>query len=501
MAKSYILALDQGTTSSRAIVFDQNGQITAMAQREFPQRFPAPGLVEHDPEDIWDSQLSTAREAIERAGVVASDIAGIGITNQRETTIVWERDTGRPIHNAIVWQSRLTAAICDDLIARGWGDRVRAKTGLVIDPYFSGTKLKWLLDNVPGARERAQRGELLFGTVDSFLIWRLSGGRAHVTDYSNASRTLMFNIHTLDWDDELLAELNVPRVMLPRALPSSFGYAHTDPTHFGAPIPIAGDAGDQQAATFGQACFETGTAKNTYGTGCFMLLNTGSEARASEHGLLTTIAWALGPAESPHVTYAFEGSVFVAGAAVQWLRDGLGIISKSEDIEGLAASVPDSGGVYVVPAFVGLGAPYWDARARGAILGLTRGSTGGHVARATIASMAYQTRDVLEAMLADSGLPLKALRVDGGAAVNDLLMQFQADQLGVPVQRPRIRETTALGAAYLAGLAVGVWRDQSELASHWQLDREFRPSMPEPERERLYRGWRKAVSRAREWEE
>ena len=501
MAKSYILALDQGTTSSRAIVFDQNGQITAMAQREFPQRFPAPGLVEHDPEDIWDSQLSTAREAIERAGVVASDIAGIGITNQRETTIVWERDTGRPIHNAIVWQSRLTAAICDDLIARGWGDRVRAKTGLVIDPYFSGTKLKWLLDNVPGARERAQRGELLFGTVDSFLIWRLSGGRAHVTDYSNASRTLMFNIHTLDWDDELLAELNVPRVMLPRALPSSFGYAHTDPTHFGAPIPIAGDAGDQQAATFGQACFETGTAKNTYGTGCFMLLNTGSEARASEHGLLTTIAWALGPAETPHVTYAFEGSVFVAGAAVQWLRDGLGIISKSEDIEGLAASVPDSGGVYVVPAFVGLGAPYWDARARGAILGLTRGSTGGHVARATIASMAYQTRDVLEAMLADSGLPLKALRVDGGAAVNDLLMQFQADQLGVPVQRPRIRETTALGAAYLAGLAVGVWRDQSELASHWQLDREFRPSMPEPERERLYRGWRKAVSRAREWEE
>lgn len=497
----YILALDQGTTSSRAILFDETGQIKSVAQQEFPQLFPAPGLVEHDPEDIWRSQLTTAQEAIARAGVSATDIAAIGVTNQRETTIVWERATGRPIHNAIVWQSRLTAPICDDLTARGWGERVRAKTGLVIDPYFSGTKVKWLLDNVAGARERAQRGELLFGTVDTFLIWRLSAGRAHVTDYSNASRTLLFNIHTLDWDDELLAELGVPRVMLPHVLPSSYGYGMTDPVHFGVSIPIAGDAGDQQAATFGQACFETGTAKNTYGTGCFMLLNTGDEARVSTHGLLTTIAWALGPAKRPRVTYALEGSVFIAGAAVQWLRDGLGIINKSEDVEALAASVPDTGGVYVVPAFVGLGAPYWDARARGAILGLTRGSTAAHVARATIASMAYQTRDVMEAMLADSGLPLKAMRVDGGAAVNDMLMQFQADQLGVSVQRPRIRETTALGAAYLAGLAVGLWRDQQELAAHWALDREFTPAMPEPEREKLYRGWRKAVSRAREWEE
>ena len=498
---SYILALDQGTTSSRAIIFDQAGKVKSVAQQEFRQLFPAPGLVEHDPEDIWRSQLSTARDAMERAGVDARDIAGIGITNQRETTIVWERETGRPIHNAIVWQSRLTAEICDDLTARGWNERVRAKTGLVIDPYFSGTKLKWLLDNVSGARDRAQRGELLFGTVDSFLIWRLSGGRAHVTDYSNASRTLMFNIHTLDWDDDLLAELGVPRAMLPRVLPSSYGYAQTDPQHFGVSIPIAGDAGDQQAATFGQTCFETGMAKNTYGTGCFMLLNTGHEARASAHGLLTTIAWALGPEEQPRVTYALEGSVFIAGAAVQWLRDGLGIIHKSEDVETLASSVPDAGGVYVVPAFVGLGAPYWDSKARGAILGLTRGATAAHVARATIASMAYQTRDVMEAMLADSGVALQAMRVDGGAAVNDALMQFQADQLGVPVQRPRIRETTALGAAYLAGLAVGLWRDQRELATHWELDREFTPAMPEPQRDQLYRGWRKAVSRAREWEE
>ena len=498
---SYVLALDQGTTSSRAIVFDESGAIRGVAQEEFRQIFPAPGLVEHDPEDIWRSQLTTAREAIAQAGVTARDIAGIGVTNQRETTIVWERDTGRPIHNAIVWQSRLTAAICDDLTARGWGDRVRAKTGLVIDPYFSGTKLKWLLDNIPGARNRAERGELLFGTVDSFLIWRLSGGRAHVTDYSNASRTLLFNIHTLDWDDELLAEFGVPRAMLPAVLPSSYRYAQTDPAHFGVAIPIAGDAGDQQAATFGQACFEPGMAKNTYGTGCFMLLNTGDQARESTHGLLTTIAWALGASERPRVTYALEGSVFVAGAAVQWLRDGLGLIARSEDVEALAASVPDAGGVYVVPAFVGLGAPYWDAAARGAILGLTRGSTAAHVARATIAAMAYQTRDVMEAMLADSEVALHAMRVDGGAAVNDMLMQFQADQLGVPVQRPRIHETTALGAAYLAGLAVGVWRDQSELAAHWALEREFTPAMAEDERERLYRGWRKAVGRARDWEE
>ncbi|HST87012.1 MAG TPA: glycerol kinase GlpK, partial [Ktedonobacterales bacterium] len=369
------------------------------------------------------------------------------------------------------------------------------------DPYFSGTKLKWLLDNVPGARERAERGELVFGTVDTFLIWRLSGGRAHITDYSNASRTLLFNIHTLDWDDDLLRELGVPRAMLPRVLPSSAVYAQADPRHFGAAIPIAGDAGDQQAATFGQACFTPGMAKNTYGTGCFMLLNTGDQPRASANGLLTTIAWGLGAAEHPAMTYALEGSIFVAGAAVQWLRDGLGVIQQSVDVERLALSVPDTAGVYVVPAFVGLGAPYWDARARGGILGLTRGATAAHVARAVLHAMAYQTRDVMEAMLADSGLALSALRVDGGAAANDLLMQFQADQLGVPVQRPRVRETTALGAAYLAGLATGFWRDQAEIASHWALDRAFIPAMPAAERDRLYAGWRKAVSRVRDWEE
>ena len=497
----YVLALDQGTTSSRAILFDSHGAPAAVAQREFPQHFPAPGLVEHDPEDIWNSQLVTAQDALRQAGAAPSDLAAIGVTNQRETTIVWERDSGRAIHNAIVWQSRLTAPICDELIARGLADTVRAKTGLVIDPYFSGTKLKWLLDNIPNAHARAERGELLFGTVDTFLIWRLSGGRAHVTDYSNASRTLLFNIHTLDWDDDLLRELGVPRAMLPRVLPSSAVYAQADPRHFGAPIPIAGDAGDQQAATFGQACFAPGMAKNTYGTGCFMLLNTGDQPRASANGLLTTIAWGLSAAARPSVTYALEGSVFVAGAAVQWLRDGLGVIQSSEDVERLALTVPDTAGVYVVPAFVGLGAPYWDARARGGILGLTRGATAAHIARAVLHAMAYQTRDVMEAMQADSGLALSALRVDGGAAANDLLMRFQADQLGVPVQRPRVRETTALGAAYLAGLATGFWRDQAEIASHWALDREFIPAMPAAERDRLYAGWRKAVSRVRDWEE
>jgi glycerol kinase len=497
----YVLALDQGTTSSRAILFDSHGAPAAIAQREFPQHFPAPGLVEHDPEDIWNSQLATAQDVLRQAGAAPSDLAAIGVTNQRETTIVWERDSGRAIHNAIVWQSRLTAPICDELIARGLADTIRAKTGLVIDPYFSGTKLKWLLDNIPGARARAERGELLFGTVDTFLIWRLSGGRAHVSDYSNASRTLLFNIHTLDWDDDLLRELGVPRAMLPRVLPSSAVYAQADPRHFGAAIPIAGDAGDQQAATFGQACFAPGMAKNTYGTGCFMLLNTGDQPRASANGLLTTIAWGLGAPARPAVTYALEGSVFVAGAAVQWLRDGLGVIQRSEDVERLALSVPDTAGVYVVPAFVGLGAPYWDARARGGILGLTRGATAAHIARAVLHAMAYQTRDVMEAMLADSGLSLSALRVDGGAAADDLLMQFQADQLGVSVQRPRVRETTALGAAYLAGLATGFWHDQAEIASHWALDREFTPAMPATERDRLYAGWRKAVSRVREWEE
>jgi glycerol kinase len=497
----YILALDQGTTSSRAILFDHEGAPVSVAQREFPQIFPAPGLVEHDPEAIWASQLGTAQDALRQAGATARDVAAIGITNQRETTLVWERASGRPIHNAIVWQSRLTAPICDELIQRGLSETVRAKTGLVIDPYFSGTKLKWLLDNVAGARNRAERGELLFGTVDAFLLWRLSGGRIHATDYSNASRTLLFNIHTLDWDDDLLRELGVPRAMLPRVLPSSHGFGQIDPQWLGEALPLAGIAGDQQAATFGQACFTPGMAKNTYGTGCFMLLNTGDQPRDSRNGLLTTIGWALGPAEHPRVTYALEGSVFIAGAAVQWLRDGLGIIAQSVDIERLAASVPDAGGVYVVPAFVGLGAPYWDARARGAIMGLTRGSTAAHIARAVVASMAYQTRDVMEAMIADAGVPLRAMRVDGGAAVNDALMQFQADQLGVPVQRPRVRETTALGAAYLAGLAVGYWAGEDELAAHWALDREFTPTMPADQREKLYTGWRKAVSRARDWEE
>ena len=500
MAK-YVLALDQGTTSSRAILFDQSGRIAGVEQREFPQLFPSPGLVEHDPEAIWSSQVETAREVLRRARVPASDVVAIGITNQRETTLVWDRATGRPIYNAIVWQSRLTVPICEELTSRGLAETVRAKTGLVIDAYFSGTKLKWLLDNVPGARSRAERGDLLFGTVDTFLLWRLSGGRVHVTDYSNASRTLLFNIHRLDWDADLLRELDVPRAMLPRVLPSSYGYGEADASLLGAAIPLAGAAGDQQAATFGQTCFEEGTAKNTYGTGCFMLLNTGSRAQQSAHGLLTTIGWGLGDAAIPRITYALEGSIFIAGAAVQWLRDGLGLIRASEQVEALAASVPDAGGVYVVPAFVGLGAPYWDGRARGAILGLTRGSTGAHVARAVLESMAYQTRDVLSAMRADADIGLKELRVDGGAVVNDLLMQFQADILGVPVVRPVVRETTALGAAYLAGLATGFWRDQDELRAHWAVDRTFRPTMSVEQRERLYRGWQKAVGRARDWEE
>jgi glycerol kinase len=497
----FVLALDQGTTSSRAMLFDARGAVVARAQQEFPQIVPAPGLVEHDPEAIWTSQLATAQEALRSAGARPEDVAAIGVTNQRETTIVWDGTTGKPIHNAIVWQSRLTAPLCDELKQRGLEATFRAKTGLVIDPYFAGTKLAWLLDNVPGARERAERGELLFGTVDTFLLWRLSGGRAHVTDYSNASRTLLFNIHTLEWDDDLLDILRVPRAMLPRVLPSSHVYAQCDPRFFGGPIPLAGDAGDQQAATFGQACFTPGMAKNTYGTGCFLLLNTGERAIASNHGLLTTIAWGLGTPDRPRVTYALEGSVFVAGAAVQWLRDGLGVIKASGDVERLAAHVPSADGVYFVPAFVGLGAPYWDARARGTIVGLTRGTTAAHLARATLEAIAYQTRDVLDAMRADASVALAALRVDGGAVVDDFLMQFQADMLGVPVQRPRVAETTALGAAYLAGLATGFWRDEAELATHWALDREFRPTMPPDERERLYAGWQKAVGRSRDWAE
>lgn len=499
MAK-YILALDQGTTSSRAMLFDAHGQPVSVAQQEFPQIYPGPGLVEHDPEAIWSSQLATARAAIAQANITAHDIAGIGITNQRETTVIWERATGQPIYNAIVWQSRLTEPLCAELRARGLEESVRAKTGLVIDAYFSATKIAWLLDNVPHARERAARGELLFGTIDTFLLWRLSGGQVHATDYSNASRTMLFNIHTLDWDTDLLRELDIPRALLPRVLPSSHIFGMTAPELLGAAIPLAGAAGDQQSATFGQACFAPGMAKNTYGTGIFLMLNTGHQPIVSQHGLLTTIAWGLGAAAAPQITYALEGSVFIGGAAVQWLRDGLGIIKTSDEVEALAASVPDTGGVYLVPAFVGLGAPYWDAEARGAILGITRGTTAAHIARATVASMAYQTRDVLDAMQND-GARLTALRVDGGAAVNDLLMQFQADMLDLPVERPQITETTALGAAYLAGLATGFYADEAELAKHWALDRQFRPQMSPSERAEKYQGWQKAVARSREWVE
>ncbi len=493
----YLMALDQGTTSSRAIVFDEHGQIVSVAQKEFSQIYPQPGWVEHDPEEIWDSQIEVAREALDRAGLHARDLAGIGITNQRETTIVWDRETGKPIHNAIVWQCRRTAAMCDDLRARGLADAIRQKTGLVVDAYFSGTKIAWLLDNVPGARARAERGELAFGTVDTFLIWRLTGGRVHATDYSNASRTMIFNIHTLDWDDDLLRELRIPRAMLPEARPSSGVLGESAPDALGAAVPIAGVAGDQQAATFGQACYTPGMAKNTYGTGCFMLLNTGEQAVPSQRGLLTTIAWGL----DGRVTYALEGSIFIAGAAVQWLRDGLGIIATAAETEELAGSVPDTGGVYFVPAFVGLGAPYWDAYARGVIVGLTRGTTRAHLVRATLEAICYQTRDVVDAMVADAGVPLQALRVDGGAVANNLLCQLQADLLGVPVQRPVVTETTALGAAYLAGLAVGVWSGQEEIAAQWQVDREFSPRMPAAERDRLYAGWQRAVERAKGWAE
>jgi len=495
MAK-YLLALDQGTSSSRAMVLGADGRVKASAQREFPQILPAPGLVEHDPEAIWSSQLQVAREALARASLAARDVAAIGIANQRETTILWDRTTGRPVANAIVWQSRASAAICQRLKDDGLEALFRAKTGLVVDPYFSGTKIKHLLDAHEGLRARAANGEILFGTVDTWLVWRLTGGRRHVTDVSNASRTLLFNLNTLDWDDELLGILDVPRAMLPEVRSSSEVYGQADDAWLGGPIPIAGMAGDQQAAAFGQACFHPGSAKNTYGTGCFLLLNTGSRPVPSSHGLLTTIGWGLGG----RVTYCLEGSVFIAGAVVQWLRDGLGILARSADVEALAASVPDSGGVVFVPALVGLGAPHWDPYARGTILGITRGTTAGHLARAALDSMAYQTRDLLEAMQADLGSPLTELKVDGGAAVNDALMQFQADVLGVDVLRPVVAETTALGAAYLAGLAVGVWQDPSEIAAQWTLDRRFVPQIPAERRETLYRRWQQAVRRALGWE-
>ena len=488
----YILALDQGTTSSRAIVFDRQGRVIALRSREFDQLYPHPGWVEHRPDDIWYSQLEVARRVLTDAGLTISDIAAVGIANQRETTLLWERSSGRPVYNAIVWQDRRTADYCDELKRKGWEARIRQKTGLVIDPYFSATKLKWMLDNVEGARARAERGELLFGTIDTFLIWRLSGGQVHITDYSNASRTMLFNIHELQWDEEILEELDIPRAVLPQVCPSSQIYCYTDAAVLGASVPIAGAAGDQQAATFGQACYSAGMVKNTYGTGCFMLLNTGETPVVSNANLLTTIGWVLGS----KVVYCLEGSVFIAGAAVQYLRDSLGIIGQASETEALAESIPDNGGVYFVPAFAGMGAPYWDPYARGAILGLTRGSGRAQVVRAALESVAYQTRDVLDAMVADSGMPVKELRVDGGMVVNNFLMQFQADILDVPVIRPVVTETTALGAAYLAGLAVGYWQSQEEIARNWGIDRIFTPSMDAPTRSRLYRGWRKAVQRA-----
>jgi glycerol kinase len=493
----YILALDQGTTSSRAIVFGRDGRVVALAQQEFPQIFPGPAQVEHDPEDIWSSQLAVAREAIEKAGVTAADIAAIGIANQRETTVLWERSTGTPVANAIVWQSRVTSGICDRLKQQGHEPLIRRKTGLVVDAYFSGTKAKYLLDQQDGLRTRAARGEILFGTIETFLLWRLSGGALHITDVSNASRTLLFNIHTLDWDDELLALLDVPRQMLPEIRGNSEVYGHTDPSLFGAAIPLASAVGDQQAALFGQACFEPGSAKNTYGTGCFLLMNTGRRPSVSDHGLLTTVGWQ----RHGEVTYALEGAVFVAGAVVQWLRDGLKLIPSSADVERLMAEVTDSDGVVFVPAFVGLGAPYWDQYARGLIIGLTRNTSAAHIARAAVESMAFQTRDLLEAMQQDAGVTLSSLKVDGGATVNNRLLEFQADLLGVPVRRPAVGETTALGAAYLAGLAVGYWNDLDDVRRNWVLDREFAPAHGAGTRDRLYRRWKRAVERSRQWEE
>lgn len=496
MEKKYVLALDQGTTSSRTILFDHDSNIVAVAQREFTQIFPKPGWVEHNANEIWSTQVGTISEVIAKANIDASEIAAIGITNQRETTVVWDKKTGKPIYNAIVWQSRQTMDICDELKAKGLADVFHKKTGLLIDAYFSGTKVKWILDNVEGAREKAEAGELLFGTMDTWLLWKLTGGKVHVTDYSNASRTLMYNIRELKWDDELLGYLNVPKCMLPEVKPSSEVYGVTIPSVTqGTEIPIAGIAGDQQAALFGQTCFKAGMAKNTYGTGCFMLMNTGSQLYDSKNGLLTTIAWGL----DNEVVYALEGSIFVAGSAIQWLRDGLKILDSAPDSEYYANKVKDAEGVYVVPAFVGLGAPYWDMKARGAVFGLTRGTSKNHIIRATLDSLAYQTKDVLDAMQSDSEIKLAALKVDGGAVANNLMMQFQSDLLGVPVDRPKVVETTALGASYLAGLAVGFWKNKEELVKNWQLDRRFEPNMDEEKRNDLYVGWLKAVRRTMNW--
>ena len=491
----YILALDQGTTSSRAIVFEQTGKIRAVAQKEFQQIFPQPAWVEHNAEEIWQTQRAVAFEAVSKAGLTKTEIAAIGITNQRETTVVWNRKSGAPICNAIVWQDRRTANFCETLKAAGKEKLIQEKTGLVIDAYFSGSKLRWILENVPNARKMAEAGELAFGTIDSWLVWKLTSGKKHVTDASNASRTMLFNIHSGNWDDELLGLFNVPKSVLPEVRDCSEVYGEAENELAG--VPIAGMAGDQQAALFGQACFESGMVKNTYGTGCFMLMNTGAKPIASRNKLLTTVAWRIGG----KTEYALEGSVFIAGAAVQWLRDGLGLIKTSGEIEALAAQVPDSGGVYVVPAFTGLGAPHWDPYARGAILGLTRGSKAAHVARATLDSMAFQTAEVLLAMEKDSALKLRELRVDGGACVNNLLMQFQSDLLGVRVVRPGVSETTALGAAYLAGLAVGYWKNREEISKQWNVERRFEPAMGTAERAQKLKIWRKAVERASQWEE
>ncbi len=497
MDNQYILALDQGTTSSRSILFDTNGSAIGMVQREFTQIYPQAGRVEHDPNEIWATQLSTARDLLDKYNISPTQIAAIGITNQRETTVVWDKKTGQPIYNAIVWQDRRTAALCTDLKNRGFGDYVQQNTGLVIDAYFSGTKIQWILDNVAGARERAAKGELCFGTIDTWLMWKLSGGKIHATDYSNASRTMLYNIHTLQWDTNLLQAMDIPPALLPVVMPSSGQFGYTDPNIFsGISIPIGGVAGDQQAALFGQACFSSGMAKNTYGTGCFMLMNTGTKMIRSQNGLLTTIAWGL----DGTVEYALEGSVFIAGAAIQWLRDGLRLLDEAPDSEYFAMKVNDTQGVYVVPAFAGLGAPYWDMYARGAIFGLTRGVKKTHLIRATLESLAYQTRDVLNAMERDAGITLKALRVDGGASANNLLMQFQADLLNTAVERPKTLETTALGAAYLAGLSVGYYNKKT-IADNWQRNALFVPIMPPEQREKLYTGWQKAVKRCMNWEE
>ncbi len=493
----YILSLDQGTTSSRAIIFDRKGNIVATAQKEFTQIFPQPGWVEHDANEIWSTQLGVATEAVLKAGLTVQDVAAIGITNQRETTVVWDRDTSLPICNAIVWQDRRTAAYCDQLKKEGWAEKIQAKTGLVTDAYFSGTKVKWILDNVEGARDKAQRGELCFGTVDSWLLWKLTNGKVHATDVSNASRTLLYNIHELKWDQELLSLFGIPESMLPDVRSSSEVYGHTQNILTAKEIPVSGIAGDQQSALFGQMCTQPGMVKNTYGTGCFMLMNTGTKPVASKNNLLTTIAWKV----NGEVHYALEGSVFIGGAVVQWLRDGLKIIQTSGDVEALASKVEDNGGVYLVPAFTGLGAPYWNQHARGTIVGITRGSTDAHIARAAVESIAFQSMDLMQSMEADAGLPIKEVRVDGGATVNNQLMQFQADIINTQVIRPRVTETTALGAAYLAGLAVGFWKDISELQQYWQKDKAFSPTMKEEKRNDLQKNWKKAVKAAQAWAE